>query len=116
MIIRRALQGFFLLFETIRSTFCILMGRPIRPKVFWDHVQNQTVGTRQAYIYSVSDKITDSVEIDKLIDYRRQHIPNAQIIATKFDVSPHVMHYPSHPKEYATTVNDILGMATTSKM
>ncbi len=72
---------------------------------FWKSMIENDLCSRQAFIYSAMDKITDPVKVDELIEERKRR--GVQVVSLKFDDSDHVMHLRQHPDEYKMFINQI---------
>ena len=83
-----------------------LQGKKAPDKQFWDRVLLTELCSRQAFIYSTADNVTDACKVDELVKERSAR--GVDIICSKFDDSPHVMHIRKHPNEYEAMVTRVL--------
>jgi hypothetical protein len=65
-----------------------------------------TLCTKQAFIYSPADVITDTVKLEELIAARRKKNEHTEVKC--FEDSPHVLHLRKHPSAYKAFVDDFL--------
>jgi hypothetical protein len=73
---------------------------------FWKNAIENDTCLRQVYIYSIADKITDSIKIDELIEERKKR--GISILSFKFEDSDHVLHMKKYPKQYNDIVDQVI--------
>jgi len=83
-----------------------MLGRESVQNEFWKNMITSNLCERQAFIYSVADKLTDSKKIDELIETRKER--GVEIISARFDDSDHVMHMRKYPKEYGELLDKVI--------
>lgn len=87
------------LYHVAKTNFAAkLAKKDIDAVKFWKNMQNNALCTRQAFIYSTKDHLTDPEKLESLIDERKKR--GGKVSVLKFDDSDHVMHLKKHPKEY----------------
>lgn len=72
---------------------------------FWKSMIQNDLCSRQAFIYSVNDKMTNSVKVDEFIEERKGR--GVQVFCLKFDDSDHVLHLRKYPDEYKSFIKQI---------
>jgi len=83
-----------------------MLGRESVQNEFWKNMITSNLCKRQAFIYSVADKLTDSKKIDELIETRKER--GVEIISVRFDDSDHVLHMRKYPKEYGELLDKVI--------
>lgn len=83
-----------------------MLGRESVQNEFWKNMITSNLCKRQAFIYSVADKLTDSKKIDELIETRKEQ--GVEIISVRCDDSDHVLHMRKYPKEYGELLDKVI--------
>jgi len=73
---------------------------------FWRHFQESKVASKQVFIYSASDKITDHRKLDELVEYRKNK--GILVKTLKLNDSPHVQHLRYYTAEYEGMIDHVL--------
>ena len=107
-IVRFVVQVAFLLMILIQTPLVWLSGEPSYTEQLWHHVMNRPITSRQAYVYSTQDNITNCDKLEDLIAHRQQTAGSENILVKKFTDSQHVLHLIKHPEEYAAFVDNML--------
>eukprot|EP00565_Helicotheca_tamesis_P008245 CAMPEP_0185735590 /NCGR_PEP_ID=MMETSP1171-20130828/25696_1 /TAXON_ID=374046 /ORGANISM="Helicotheca tamensis, Strain CCMP826" /LENGTH=221 /DNA_ID=CAMNT_0028405953 /DNA_START=168 /DNA_END=833 /DNA_ORIENTATION=+ len=79
-------------------------------KVFWGNMIESDLCSRQVYIYSTIDKLTDYVKLEELIEARKKR--GVEVIVQKFNDSDHVLHMRKHPNIYEEVLDQVLKRIT----
>jgi hypothetical protein len=106
VLIRFLIKSALLLSYLIHGFIVSLQGRIDPPQEFWNRMISSELCSRQAFIYSSCDKVTDAAKVEELIEKRRAR--GVDITVTKFDQSQHVMHLRHYPNEYQEIVEKVL--------
>lgn len=102
------LQAVFLVIFFIEQPFVWLTGRPPKAEQLWAHVMYRPITSRQAYVYSSHDNITNCDKLEELIAHRQELVGPANILVKKFTDSHHVQHLRKHPEEYTAFVDEMI--------
>lgn len=73
---------------------------------FWNNMTELDLCSRQAFIYSKKDRISDYNKIDNLIAQRRKR--GIEVVAQRFEESDHVMHLRKYPEQYKDVISKVL--------
>jgi hypothetical protein len=101
-------QFAFLFMILIQTPLVWLSGEPSFTIRFWKHVMERPITSRQAYVYSTKDDITNCTKLEGLIAHRKRTVGSANILIKKFTDSKHVLHLRQHPEEYVAFVDEML--------
>ena len=101
-------QVAFLLMILIQTPLVWLSGEPSFTSRFWNHVMERPIASRQAYVYSTKDDITNCTKLEALIAHRTRMVGSSNILIKKFTDSKHVLHLRQHPKEYVAFIDEML--------
>jgi len=105
---RFLLQAVYLLMVFVDQPLVWLSGYPPKAEHFWDHVMHRPITSRQAYVYSSHDNITNCDKLEELIAHRQEIAGSANVFVKKFTDSHHVQHLRKHPDEYSAFVDEML--------
>lgn len=105
-VVRFIVKSALLLSYLVQCSIKSLQGRIDPPQEFWNRMISSDLCSRQAFIYSSCDKVTDATKVEELIEKRRDR--GVDITVTKLDKSHHVMHLRHYPKEYQDMVEKVL--------
>lgn len=87
---------------------------------FWKEMRNDTWDTRQLYLYSHDDLLTQSQPLEELIQHRRALCGNNRIFSRSWTSSPHCTHLRTHQNEYQEALDSFIHVClqktTQSKM
>jgi len=104
--IRTIIKAFLYIVFNLEVAILVMQGKESPAETFWNRVLFSELCSRQAFIYSSSDKITDASKVDELIKERSAR--GFDITYSKFSDSNHVMHFRKHPDEYKAMVANVL--------
>ena len=104
--IRIIIKAFLYVVFNLEVAILLMRGKESPAETFWNRVLFSELCSRQAFIYSSSDKITDASKVDELIKERSAR--GFDITYSKFNDSNHVMHFRKHPDEYKAMVTNVL--------
>jgi Eukaryotic protein of unknown function (DUF829). len=105
-VVRFIIKSALLLSYLVQCSIKSLQGRIDPPQEFWNRMISSDLCSRQAFIYSSCDKVTDATKVEELIEKRRGR--GVDITVTKLDKSHHVMHLRHYPNEYQDMVEKVL--------
>jgi hypothetical protein len=92
------LKTFLSVWYALESTCNWICRKPHRMMKYWNQLLDSELGPRQAFIYSTSDHVTDSTELEAFMDHRRSR--GSKISVLKLHDSNHVQHFREHPHLY----------------
>ena len=83
-----------------------ILGRMPMPELYWNNMITSKLCTRQAFVYSSMDALTDSTKVDEFIEERKKRGVAVRVL--KFDDSDHVLHLRKYPREYNDLIDKVL--------
>jgi len=105
-IIVKVMVGILFFFAGAISAICNwILGLPDVRWTFWNNMREGRLCSRQAYIYSTADDITNVHQLEALIENRKKF---SRVSVLKFEDSKHVLHMMKHPEAYERMVDDFL--------
>jgi hypothetical protein len=107
-IARKVVALLFYLHQFISSLYQILFRVMDWRQVFWSNLAEHALCTKQAFIYSEADTITNVKKLEELIAMRQKK--SDEVLVKKFEDSLHVQHLRTHPQEYVDLLDKFLAL------
>jgi Eukaryotic protein of unknown function (DUF829) len=113
--VRLLIQIVFVIFAIFSRIIGYLTGQPTGGDQHWSHMLEANIASRQAYIYSTADRLTNHVKVEQMIAHKRQR-PEANVMVKKFVDSQHCSHLVKHPREYQAFLDEFLASINEHKI
>jgi hypothetical protein len=78
--------------------------REARAQLFWNTLRHDEWNTRQLYLCSHDDALTDFKDLAELVRYRQELLGKDRVWLKDWESSPHCTHLLKHPESYRLTV------------
>lgn len=78
--------------------------REARAQLFWNTLRHDEWNTRQLYLCSHDDDLTDFQDLAELVRYRQELFGKDRVWLKDWESSPHCTHLLKHPESYRLTV------------
>jgi Eukaryotic protein of unknown function (DUF829) len=105
--VRLLIQIVFVIFAMISRIISYITGQPAGPERHWSHMLEANIASRQAYIYSTADRLTNHAKVEQVIAHKRQR-PEANVMVQRFVDSQHCAHLVKRPREYQALLDEFL--------
>ena len=105
--VRLLIQIIFVLVAIINKIISYITGNPTDADRHWIHMMEANIASRQAYIYSTVDRLTNPVKVEEIIAHRKQR-KESKILVQRFDDSQHCAHLVKYPREYQALLDEFL--------
>jgi hypothetical protein len=106
-IVRIIVQIVFVVYSLFVHLKNVVTQQLDRADEHWCWLRDSDIATRQAYVYSTKDELTNALKVEEMIEMRKKR-QNTTILVKKFIDSPHCAHLKTHPKVYKAFIEEFL--------